>query len=136
MASQAVVAAVEARLKANWTQCTVVDRNRQEQPPADGTPYLIVQFPVAQETQISIGAPGNNVFREEGAIRLVLHARRGRGIAEALAWIEQLRDLFRGRQFAGVNTWAPAAAVEDDVNESGTYYRFAFAVPYYFDRIA
>nr|WP_143846004.1 hypothetical protein [Bradyrhizobium cosmicum]QDP27015.1 hypothetical protein FNV92_34895 [Bradyrhizobium cosmicum] len=64
MARQTVIDAVTARLKANFTLCAVLDQDEAAQPPADGATFLTLQFPVAIEQQISIGAPGNNVWRE------------------------------------------------------------------------
>lgn len=136
MAQAAVIAAVNQRLADNWTNCPVVGPNISGDAPSDGlSPFLSIQYPVAREEQITIGAPGNEVFRETGAIRFVLNVQRGRGVDQGSAWADQLRTLFRAKQFASVNTFAPSSPVLDDSNDMGDYWRLTFAVPYYFDFI-
>ena len=138
MASKAVVDAVKARLAANFTRCVVLVDNVDTRGPVDGSPYLDVQFPLANENQITAGTPGRNVFREEGAIRLVLSIRLGDPLDNALAWIDELRALFRGVQFAGVTTFAPSPSVQDNAAyvAGGTRVLLSTAVPYHFDLFA
>jgi hypothetical protein len=97
MALKAVVDAVEARLAANWTLCPVIGANGQGETPDDGSAFLTVQYPVANASQTTIGAPGSNVFREEGAIRFVLNVPRGAGLATGLTWADTLAGLFRSK---------------------------------------
>ncbi len=139
MAQQAVMAAVEQRLSALWTNCPVDTANQGGLPPA--APFLDVQYPVANEQQISIGSPGAQLFRETGAIRFVLSIQPGSGADWAVTWMDQLRALFRAKQFAAtgqptVNTWAPAPVILDDRNTVGGFWQLSFSVPYYFDFIA
>ncbi|HEV7284301.1 MAG TPA: phage tail terminator-like protein, partial [Kaistia sp.] len=101
MPMQQVVAAVEARLASGWTLCPFrrfADDNGDT--PADASAFLTVQYPVAMSDQITVGAPGANVFREEGAFRLVLAMPRTmEGRLLALIWTDELAKLFRGKQF-------------------------------------
>ncbi len=133
MASAAVTAAVKARLATEWTRTPIFHPNEQPQVPADGTPFLSVQYPLAMEEQMSIGAPGNNVWREEGAIRFVLAIPRGAGIDDYSGWIDELRASFRGKIFSGVHTFEASPAVLDDRNEDGKYWALSCAVTYHFD---
>lgn len=135
MASKAVVDAVEARLAANWSACPVYGLNSEAETPADGSPFLVVQYPVARSEQMSVGSPGANLWREEGAIRIVIHAQRGEGAADGLTWADELAALFRGKIFDGVTAWAPSPPVIDANNESGNYFALAIAIPYQFDLI-
>jgi len=130
MASAAVMSAVRARLGDVWSRTPVAYPNESFQTPADGSPFLAVQYPVATETQITVGAPGDNVFREEGAIRFVLQIPRGRGVDEFTGWLDELRSAFRQKQFGVVTTWAPSPAILDDRNDDGTYWALSSAVPY------
>lgn len=137
MARQSVVDAVTARLKANFTLCTVLDQDQAVQPPADGSTFITLQFPVANEQQITIGAPGNNVWREAGAFRLVMSVRTGDPLSLPNTWLDQARALFRGKQFSGVTTYAPSPAVEADAQfAGGTRVEISSAVPYQSDFIA
>jgi len=135
MASAAVVTAVETRLAANWATCPIRTINEDATPPADGGAFLVVQYPVANEEQMSIGSPGANVWREEGAFRIVIHGERGQGKDTYLGWADTLRALFRGKTFDGVQCFEASPATEDQTNEDGNYYKLSFAVAYDYDLI-
>lgn len=132
-----VQSAVKARLDQYWTRCEVRFPNPSDPNlPNDGfTPLLVVTFPVGRANQITIGAPGENVFRDEGGIRFSLFVPRGFGTDPWDPWLEELRTLFRARQFDGVTTYAPSPAVIDDRETEGTHAPISFAVPYDADLI-
>lgn len=133
MAHSTVVAAVEARLDELWSRCPVLDENSLGETPHDGSPFLMLQFPFSTSERVSFGDPGNNVYRESGAFRLVLQTERGSGAVTGRQWADELADMFRGKHFGGVETFAPSSASSDDTNENGNYYTLAVAVPYRFD---
>lgn len=133
MASKVVMDAVSARIGGTWNGYPVFDPNTVGDPPADGSRFLAIQYPVANENQITVGSPGANVFREDGAIRFVYSIPRGVGVGDDIGLLDGLRALFRGKQFAFVTTYAPSSAVLDDSNDNGNYWKLSFAVPYYFD---
>jgi Bacteriophage related domain of unknown function len=126
--------AVEARLATFWSACVVVADDTTGLGPEDGAPYLTLEYPVAREEQITVGSPGSNVFRETGVIRLVLVQATGTGKRQPVSWMDQLRGLFRGRQFGGVTTFAPSPAIigPDNYRSPGKF-EVSSAVPYYFD---
>ncbi|MFG1349093.1 phage tail terminator-like protein [Xanthobacter autotrophicus] len=130
------MSAVQARLDAFWTRTAILYPNADAQVPAVTAPVLVVQYPVASEDQITIGAPSSNIFREEGAIRLVLQIPRGAGLDPYAGWLDELRGHFRGKQFAGVTTYAASPPVLDDRNDAGKYWSLSCAVPYQFDIFA
>ena len=137
MASMAVYDAVLARLEANWNSATrgpISDANGGGNVPADLGPFLTLEFPVARSEQISVGAPGANLFREEGAFRLILSVKMGEGRKPYDQWIQDLRALFRNHVAAGLTTWEPSPPSHDgqsEVNEA--YYEMSVAVPFQFD---
>lgn len=135
MASAAVMSAVKTRLDAFWTRTPIYYPNAAQQVPATGS-HLLVQFPVSDEEQITVGAPGNNVFREEGAIRFVLNAPRGAGADDYATWMDELRAHFRGKQFSGLTTWAASPPVFDDDSEAGKVWRLSCVIPYQYDLFA
>ncbi|MDB5618466.1 phage tail terminator-like protein [Tardiphaga sp.] len=136
MAGKKVVDAVAARLAANWTLCAIIDDDTSGQGTGDGKPYVTIEYPVSAENQITVGAPGNNVFRESGAFRIVLSFSTGSGLSQPLDWIDQLRALFRGKQFDGVTTWAPSPAAVDNSNYVGGRFLISFSTPYFADIFA
>lgn len=133
MARIEVVSAVERRLENLWTNCPVFDENVQGSTPADGSPFLQVQFPYAATERITFGAPGANVYREEGAFRLLIQIERGTGGRRGRRWAAELEAMFLGKHFDGVETFAPQTASSDDSNEDGQFFTYAVAVPYRFD---
>ena len=136
MSSASVMSAVAARLAANWTHTPVIGPNIGGTVPADGSAFLALTFPVSNEAMISTGSPGSNVYREDGAFRLVLSVPVGLGLDPYLAWIDELRTLFRTATFDGVLTWeAPPAAIDDEA-DAGGYLRLSVAIPYQFDIFA
>ena len=126
--------AVKARLAANWTHCpVVVELNLSADLPS--APFLTVVYPVANAEQMSIGAPGANIWRETGVFLLVLNVERSTGSSAWLEWSDELSALFRGKTFSGVQTFATTSAPIDNDNENGNYYELAVAVPYQYDLI-
>lgn len=136
MARQAVVDAVEGYLAANWSAVPVFGENTRGVTPADGSPYVMIQYPFARSEQISIGAPGSNVWRDEGAFRLVLYFERGRGTKQARQWLDQMADLFRGKDLTVLQAHAPSVPVTDDRAEAGVYWAMSVSVPYTHDYYA
>lgn len=139
MALQAVIDAVSARLGSPWvsadsTSLQVLGPNDLSQVPTDGTPFLTIQYPLSiPADQKSIGSPGNNLWRESGAIRFVISSTANQGVQQANNWCGEIATLFRGKQFDGVNTWGPSSPLMDNSNSNGNYFLLTFAVPYYFD---
>lgn len=136
MASKAVMDAFRARLEATWTDTPIVPADRVASGPGDGQAYVTLDYPVAREEQITIGAPGSNVFRETGVARLVLNSPSGAGIDQPFARMDALRALFRGKQFSGVTTFAPSPAIENKSSYQAGRYVLSATVPYYFDLFA
>ena len=120
----------------NWTTCPVSKTNAGGSVPDDGSAYLALEFPAATEELASFGSPGSNVFREEGAFRLILSAPIGDTLIPYDEWIETLRALFRFQQFSGVTTWAAGPPSDDGDSENGAYFEISFSVAYRFDLIA
>jgi hypothetical protein len=139
MASLTVMTAIEALIAANWTHTPIQALNNIGKVPDDGSAFLVVTYPIATETLISVGAPGSNIYREEGACRVALAVPIGHGVNPAAApWaqrVDALRAALRGQLFAegaGV-TWEASPPVVNNENDDGAYFELSFAVPYRFD---
>lgn len=128
--------AFSARLSANWTATAIVLPDSVSSGPGDGSAYVTIEYPVAKEEQITIGSPGNNVFRETGVARIVLNSPSGQGTDQATGWIDQLRAIFRGKQFSGVTTFAPSPGIENKSSYQAGRFVLSTAVPYYYDLFA
>jgi hypothetical protein len=133
MASRAVVAAIKARVEANWTTLPLFGPNQRMGRPADASSFVDMEFPVSNSEQITVGAPGANVHREEGVFRLLIAAKRNTGVDQVLTWADELSALFRAKTFAGMQTFSPSPPTLDESNDNGAYFVVAIAVPYEFD---
>ena len=133
MPSKAVSDAVDAYLAANFSTRPVYAVNEQMDPPPDGGSYVQVQYPIALELQQSIGAPGANWFREEGAIRFVIVAPAGSGSGSAMTLADELRGLFRNKRFDGVRTYEAQPVTIDDQSDQPGSFVASFAVAYEYD---
>lgn len=135
MSSSAVATAVRARLEANWTATPIVPdawlRNDDTAP--EGAVYwLAPDFDVpAEEEQITIGAPGDNVFRETGIFQLHVFAVAGTGDSTLRQHADALRALFRAQTFAGVRCYG--ADPPEIGPGGGRWARATVAVEYEFD---
>ena len=131
MAKKAVMDAVALRL-APWipTHCPVLGPNDSADAPVDGSPFLMVQYPVANTERWAVN---QKFYREEGGIRLVLHMRRGSGTETMMTWIESLWLLFNDAEFSGVESKTPSSPLITDDNEEGVYNRASIVVPYFYN---
>ncbi len=133
----AVADAVESHIGgAVWTAgdgnvLAVLGLNSDGQSPADGSPFIEIEYPVRNERQVSLGSPGNNHFKEEGAFRVVLNERRGIGMQRARTWIDELRTLFRGQRIDPIVCFEATGPVINNSNDLGDYWQMSFVVRYW-----
>lgn len=135
MTATNVIAEATAYLEERWSALPIVQPNtRKAITPSDGSAYVLIQLPYSTSSRRTVGAPGSNIYREEGGLRFVINVVRGSGIEEGFAWAEEIAAIFRGKEFQGIQTFAPSSPVFDDANENGNYFVLSFAVPYQLDR--
>lgn len=128
MARKVVTDAIEAHLADHWINCPIIPLNGKEPAPTDGTPFVTVQYPVAQPPKrFSISTP---YYQEEGTIRLTIFTARGEGLSTVLEWADALAKLFRDRKFAGVQCHVPSSPTFNDSNNQGVYFVAPIIVPY------
>jgi hypothetical protein len=127
MAKKQVIDAVEARLGATWDGLPVFGANTEGEPPTDGSPFLMVQYPASDTRRLPITTP---VYWEDGGIRIVLNEARGFGLAKTTQRCEALADLFRDQSFGGVVCQVPSSPFIDDDNDDGNYFQASIVVPY------
>jgi hypothetical protein len=130
MANKQVIDAVEARLGPVWDGLEVFGANTVGEPPSDGTPFLMVQYPVSDSRRMPINS---RTYREEGGFRIVLNETRGLGLNQAMTRCDALGDLFRDRSFDGVVCQVPSSPLIDDDNDDGNYFQVSMVFPYTFN---
>lgn len=141
MARLAVMTAFRARLAANWdtSKALIIEANEEGQIPLQPVPWIMLQFPTALEEPKSVGSPGSNVYREDGAARIVIAVPRGRStvIAETLA--DELATMFRAvppSAMDGVETFGVNGPHEADINDDGRNYAVSISIAYTHDIFA
>lgn len=77
--------------------------NTGQNPDLQKEGFLALEFPGGSEEQFTTGAPGNNLFDENGQVTVRVYARRGisvtlRDLAETYG--RSIRNGFRGRRFS------------------------------------
>lgn len=139
MASSAVVASLTARAQAAWAAiCPAGDFITPNTKASDPDPMqvsLIVTFPVAIEEQKSTGAPGANVWRETGSMRLVIQAPFGQSLEPWLGYLDQLRAEFRGTEQGGVTCFEASPAAIDAGADGETSFFLSTVIAYRHDII-
>lgn len=136
MARKAVVDAFAARLASVWTTTPIREMNATAKTPLDGSAFVMLQFWVTDERQMSIGAPGNNVFREEGEALIKIFVPRGSGLGTMLDYADTLAGHFRSKSFGGVLTHEVTGPSYDDDNDNGAYFEGDLNVFYQHDIFA
>ncbi len=124
----------------SWAHTPIVDDpNISGALPADGSAYLTIEYPLASEEMMTIGAPGANIFRDSGAARFVLSIPAGKGINDASApWktrLNELRAALRCKESNGVKTWEPSPVTFGGSSDDGAYYELTFALEFQLDVI-
>ena len=135
MSSATPAAAIEARLRAAWTATPIQTDNVLEDLPEPPMAFVALEFPGGAAEQITIGAPGANLFREDGAFMVHVFVPVGTGAAAARSQADQIAAIFRAQSFDGVRCWAPFPPHESPRSD-GNYWGVSFGVPYQWDRFA
>lgn len=128
MAHKLVEIAVEARLRAQWSTSPIFVENVIAEPPADGSGYLVLQFPVSEDKRFALG---RRFHEETGAFRIVIHLPTGIGTDMMRDWGEEISAIFRGVKFDRVQCAAPQPPFINDIGE-GPYFWGSIVVPYRF----
>lgn len=132
MPHPAVPAAVEGKLATAWTETPIVGVLTPKAKPVGDAAFLLVDYPVTNTEVMTVGAPGANVWRDEGVFRVRLYYPKHQStIAQQKAGV--ISALFLGQQFDGVQCWGPSDAPIDDENDRGLFYVQSVVVPYEFD---
>ena len=116
------VAAIEARLSAQWTQTPIGFENGDAPKvvdPEDGSlrPWIFCEI-VADGAGIEgFGLPQSNVIREHGAVEITVFVPVGAGTAQARQNAVAVGEIFRNRRLydadptAYVRTWTPTVGM-------------------------
>jgi len=127
MASKATEDAIESYLTANWTNSPILTENAEGETPADGSPYIVLQFPAANVRRLPIS---NRHYQVEGGFRIVINVQRGSGTATIREWGEDLATLFRDQNVNGVKCVTASEPFTDEESDQGNYFQGAMVIEY------
>ncbi len=137
MSSAHVASKVRARLAARWTTTTIVPDIwllNDSAPPTGVFYWVACDFGVGGfEDQITIGAPGNNVFREDGTFQIHVFGLAGNGETNLREYADTIRGIFRAADFDGIRCYGADPPAIGFGHEDGRWLRATIAVDYEYD---
>jgi hypothetical protein len=88
--------------------------------------FIVIQYPVVNGSKPTIGRH----YFEEGGARIVLNVRRTAEMDAALSLADGIADIFRDRQFHGIETFTPDPPIVNDTSNDGNWFSLSVIVPY------
>ncbi len=133
-------AAIEAQLKANWSDTPIAVMNGRKIEKTNGSgqsvPWVFFSIEDAGSTQRGAGSPGNNVFVYDGLIAVDVFVPIGTGTAVAASYADRIGEIFRNREFYNetpgfcVRSWAPRVDSGGDGSDDGLWFRVGMTCPF------
>lgn len=148
MSSRYVTQTVWAYLRDNWTETRVIDSMNTFEDVEVGNAGTLLEWATvvpdgSVETQVSVGAPNNQRWREDGSFSFIAFVPSGTGTDRALELAEALRDLVRGKMVSASpgeptivfrDAQPPNTALPSAVDaSSGNWYGYSISATYYCD---
>ena len=127
MASKAVEDAITDHLQANWTRCPIMVENTQGDAPNDGSPFIVLQFPMSITVRRTIS---DRVYWEAGGFRIIINVASGEGTDTIREWGAELAVMFRDQQIGPVNCRTPTEPFTDMGADRGNYWQGSMVVTY------
>ena len=132
MSSAAVRTAIRDRLAANFDSAPIVETINVNAVP-DYQPWVALDFLAGTEDIASIGDPGQNLYRESGTVQIHVFVPSGTGDTLAVTYADQIRAVFRGQSWDGVQVQGVDPPQTGDGSEDGSWFRASIAFDYDFD---
>jgi hypothetical protein len=140
------VAAIEARLTANWTTTPIAFENAASDPVVlDGNsvpiPWVFCEVETDAAGIRGVGTPGSHTVLETGVVRVTVFVPVGTERATAQQYADSIGEIFRVKQFydtdpgACVRTWTPTVSLgrpAETQNPAGSWWAVSVAIPYEF----
>jgi len=133
------VAAIKARMAANWTTTPVVYQNAaNEYDPATATqtPWVFFEVIGSSSGLRGVGMPGNHVWLYRGFIAAHVFVPINTGTDQAQQYANSIGEIFRAEGFydngdgAQVRTWAPRTDGGGSDADDGNWWRVSCVIPF------
>ncbi len=136
MSSASAFEGLEDYLKAEWTATPIVFENEDWPLADDPAAFVFIEIFGDFFGQASIGAPGENIWREEGQIRAHVMVVRNTGTRVARQCAQQLAAFFQEVEVAdGIHFSEMSIGAGEPGAADGNYYRMTLMVDWYRDSI-
>jgi hypothetical protein len=139
------LAAIEARLAANWTTTPIVYDNDDSDgavPPQVGdqpTPWVYCEIIEAGPATIhAFGGTGNQTVIDDGIIKLYVMVPKGSGLATGREYAREIGEIFRQQLFytsdptAYIRSGTPSVGRGDLTRDDGAWVSVACRIPFEF----
>lgn len=128
MASLATFDAFHERLTSSWAQTDIVFENDPYNAADDPAPFVYVEIFGDTYDQRTVGAPGANLWQEEGVTYLHVMTPDGTGSRDAREIAGNLLALFRERDVAGLDMPEMSIGVGDPGRDFPNYWALTASI--------
>lgn len=136
MTTYAPYDALRRRLETNWTTTPIGWVSENFKPPNPPVAFIMADVISMPTNQITIGAPGNNLFREVGALSIAVYYPANKGTDVPRQYATTLASLFRAVDFEGVSCKSPTIQRGQMDDTEGIWYRIDVFCPFHYDLYA
>ena len=133
MSSDTSFTAIEAHLRTGFTAAPLVFENEAWPEPDTPAAFVVVEVFGDFYAQESIGAPGQNLWRETGTILMHVLVPNDTGTLTARTLARQLVGLFREVTVDGVHVGEMSIGAGEPGEEQSSYYRMTASVDFWRD---
>jgi len=125
---QDIRAAIESRLRSNWTSTTIAIDNVPYNPTAN-TAFIRLLIEEVDSTQVSMATiPCHRIV---GLIHVMIFVPVGSGTNTARGYADSICTIFRNADFSGIKCQSPRIRRVGDIGEQ---YQISVLTPFYTDK--
>lgn len=135
MSSDAPFAAIKNYLDANWPTTPLLYENDGREPPDPSAQaaWVYVEVTSTLLSQIEIGSPDTNAWRESGILFLHVFVQAGAGTASARTHAKALANLFRGQVLSSVVFHDASIGLGRPGDENGLWWGLPVSIEWTYD---
>jgi hypothetical protein len=135
MSTAITFTALEDYLRAEWTATPIVFENETSPIADDPAAFVFVEIFGDYLAQETFGAPGENLWREEGEIRAHVLVPNGTGTRVARGYASDLADFFKEVEVSGIHFRQMSIGAGEPGRDDGNYYRMTLSIDWSRDQI-
>jgi hypothetical protein len=137
------VAAIRARLVANWTTTPIAFQNENFDPPTDpndgaSLPWVFLEVLGNTSEVRTFGLPGSHEWLYLGHILVHVFVPVNSGVESAQQYASEIGEIFRAKEFcngdpgSAVRSWSPRTDGGETSDDEGNWFRVTMTCPFEF----